>query len=251
MFGLLTSVHSADAGLFTEVGDAGQSLASAFVLPSGIDMIKGSLNYDADMFRFYWPGGSFYANTVDYSAPFSAQQDCELFLFDSVGYGIVANNDAWDGLNIPAGSAYIYKPGLAAGNYYLGVTIHNLEPVDDSLYYTIFPTFPYVSEPKSPDPTSGPLAAWGNDDLYSWATGNYVVNFAEADLITGAEGDEHPTGTVPEPNTLALLSVAALPIGLHPKSPPKLSFGTFGLRFLPSLDPPKPIPFCPSGSCPA
>jgi hypothetical protein len=198
------------AGQITEVGDAGDTLGTAYAVPGGTDKILGSLNYDADLYRFYWNGGNFYANTVDYTKPFNSQQDCELFLFDSAGNGLWANNDAWSGLNVPAGSAYVYQTDLVAGYYYLGVTIHNLEPVDDSLYYTIFPTFPYFSPPKAPDPTSGPLAAWGNEELYSWASGGYVVNFAEASLSTGAAGPSHPTGVVPEPGSLVLILTGLL-----------------------------------------
>jgi len=206
--GLAAAAQWAGAGTVVEVGDVGDMPAGAYLLPGGTDRVEGSLDYDADLYKFYWTGGDFHANTVDYTAvPFTAQQDCELFLFYSDGYGVVANNDAWTGLNVPAGSAYVYVMGLAPGYYYLGVTIHNLEPVDDSFWYTIFPTFPYVSEPKAPDPLSGPLAGWGNDELFSWTAGDYVIHFAEADLITGAAGTTHPTGVVPEPATLSLLAL--------------------------------------------
>jgi hypothetical protein len=209
VFSLFAWVHSTGAVTVTEGVDVGDMLATAYLLPGGTAKIQGSLDYDADLYKFYWNGGNFYANTVDYSAvPFTSQQDCELFLFGSDGYGIVGNNDAWDGLGVPSGSAYVYA-ALSPGYYYLGVTINQLEPVDDSFWYTIFPPYPYVSEPKPADPTSGPLAGWGNDMYYSWAAGGYVINFAEADLYTGAAGPSHPTG-VPEPATLSLLALGGL-----------------------------------------
>jgi hypothetical protein len=207
--GLLVAVQSAAAGVFVETGDVGQMPAVATLLPGGTDKITGNLNFDADLYRFYWSGGNFHANTIDYSVAMTAQRDCELFLFDNAGNGLWANNDAWSGVGVPAGSAYVYA-NLAQGYYLLGVTIHNLEPVDDSFYYTIFPTFPYVSTPKEPDPTSGPLAGWGNDDLYSWASGNYVINFAQADLGTGAAGPSYPTSAIPEPTTLGFLVLGGL-----------------------------------------
>jgi hypothetical protein len=212
-FSLLGSVYSATAGMVAEIDDVGDMMASAYLLPGGTDKVQGTLNYDADLYKFYWNGGAFYANTINYALPFNAQKDCELFLFDSAGYGIAASNGAWTGLNMPAASAYVYTT-LTPGYYYLGVTIDNLEPCFDYygyLEYTIFGYIPYYSPtPKDPDYDAGPLAVWGNYEQQSSDSGSYVINFAEASLFTAAAGPSHPTGDVPEPATMALLGLGAM-----------------------------------------
>ena len=50
-------------------------MASAYMLPGGTDKIEGSLDYDADLFKFYWNGGDFFANTIDYALPMNLQKD--------------------------------------------------------------------------------------------------------------------------------------------------------------------------------
>jgi hypothetical protein len=204
---------AASASTVIESGDAGDMLADAYLLAGGTDKVQGSLNFDADLFKFYWNGGDFYANTINYSLPMNQQKDTELFLFDSDGYGLWANDGAWTGLGLPAASAYVYATDMAPGYYYLGVTMWQLEPcfdLDGYMEYTIFPYMATPSEPTAPWFDAGPLAVWGNSELSSWDSGNYVINFAEASLYTAAAGPSHPVGEIPEPATIGLLGLGAL-----------------------------------------
>lgn len=104
--------NQASATVFSEATDAGITLGTATVLPSGTDVINGTIgspnNSDvADVFRFGWAGGVF-------SAASTAGSDPMLWVFDLAGTRLAFNDDA-NGLQ-----AFV-SINLAAGDYLLGM----------------------------------------------------------------------------------------------------------------------------------
>lgn len=102
----IVASQSATATLYTEVGDAGYSLATAQMLPAGTTAITGFLDY-VDIYRFSWGGGLFTAGT-------STGFDPMLFVFDLTG-NLLAFNDDYYSLQ-----AYI-APTLVSGDYLLAI----------------------------------------------------------------------------------------------------------------------------------
>lgn len=196
---LLVAGHPASATAYIEVGDAGQSLSDAALLPGGTDRIRGQASFDADLFRFNWGGGDFYVNSVD--SRLAVQDDYQLFLFDGLGFGVQGNDDGID----YAGPAYLQVAGLAAGTYYLGISYFDLDPVDAG-GALIFQSFEY--EPLyAPYPGVGALDSWGSEGSYidlDVQLGNYEINFGRV-TVDGRPIDTNPTAAVPEPGTLLLL----------------------------------------------
>lgn len=130
----------ANGGTFTEVGDAGQLPASA-QWPVGVgslNTIFGTLGVnDADMYRIILTGGgTFSASTVNLGTSI----DTQLFLFDSAGIGVYANDDSV-GLQSTLPSGHALTPA-AGGVYYLVITRFDLDPA--SLGVQIFPDTPFT-----------------------------------------------------------------------------------------------------------
>lgn len=102
--------QSASATVYTEVGDAGYSLATAQMLPGGTTSISGFLD-SVDIYRFSWGGGLFTATT-------STSFDPMLFVFDLTG-NLLAFNDDYFGLQ-----SYV-SPTLASGDYLLAIDYYS------------------------------------------------------------------------------------------------------------------------------
>jgi len=181
----LSAVGSTAAWATThaEVGDAGQTLGTAQMLAGGTTAITGSLSSDADLFGFAWGGGAFYADTL------GSAFDTQLFLFNSAGAGVWANDDGLSGLR-----SYISDAALAVGTYYLGISSFNNDPVSAS--GVMFTSYPY-------GPQYAPL--YPGETLSSWtggySGGSYIINFRSA------SGEVVQTGDVPEPASLALIGL--------------------------------------------
>lgn len=185
----LAFVATVSATTFTEVTDAGDSIATSTLLPGGVDSIIGWLYGDADLFGFYWGGGAFYVNSS------GSEGDTQLFLFDYTGVGIQGNDD---GIAF-AGPAYLQLANLMQGLYYLGVSQYDYDPFTSS-GAPIFQSYPW--EPLYGPLTTDPLDHWeGPSD----AAGSYRVNFQQITDNGEPIGDPNPTGVVPEPSTLLLL----------------------------------------------
>jgi hypothetical protein len=142
------------AGAADEVGDAGDLPATAQDL-TGADVvtINGTVAdaTDIDMYRVcVGGGGSFSASSVG-----GTMVDTQLFLFDSSGRGVYANDDQMDGVVqslLPARHALTPH---APGQYFLAVGAYNLDPLgaDEPIFGpgtgVVGPTGPGGGEPVS------------------------------------------------------------------------------------------------------
>lgn len=193
---VLVQPLAANAAAFSETTDAGSTIASATLASSGTTSIQGSLGSgDADIFGFNWNGGSFYVNTS------TTSWDTQLFLFDSTGHGLYANDDGSS--NGFALGSYI-EASLSAGLYYLAITGWDNDPLN-SLGQLIFPTNPFgpIYQPSVSDTQ---LASWSDATT---SNGNYEL------IFRSSTGQQVETGgnTVPEPGALALLGLGAACMG--------------------------------------
>lgn len=137
----MLGAQNVSAVTYTEIGDAGYSLATAQTVANGTTAISGSLgtNDPVDIYRFSWGGGYLQVDTQG-----SADFDSMLFLFDLAGNRLAFNDDypfccqSQTGANLAAGEylvavdnfPYNYEgdlagfanaPGLSGGGSY---TIH-------------------------------------------------------------------------------------------------------------------------------
>jgi Bacterial Ig domain len=124
------------AGAADEVGDAGDLPATAQDLSGGgVETINGSVEHseDIDMYRVCVDGGGTFSAS---SVHAGTSVDTQLFLFDSSGRGVYANDDVSDTVVqslLPAGHALTPQ---ARGEYYLAVGAYNLDPqgADESIF---------------------------------------------------------------------------------------------------------------------
>jgi len=113
-----------------EIGDAGDLRVTANDMgDSAVTQINGSFTgaMDSDVYRICLSNGaSFSASSVGQTFP--TNLDTQLFLFDSQGYGIYANDDAQSGIRgstLPA--QHRFSPG-AGGEYFLAISQYNRDP---------------------------------------------------------------------------------------------------------------------------
>jgi hypothetical protein len=113
-----------------EIGDAGDLRVTANDMgDSAVTQINGSFTdaTDSDVYRLCLSdGASFSASSVGQTFP--PNLDTQLFLFDSQGYGIYANDDAAGGIRgstLPA--QHRFSPS-AGGEYFLAISQYNRDP---------------------------------------------------------------------------------------------------------------------------
>ena len=107
--GILAS-QSATALPYTEVGDAGYSLATAKLLPGATTSISGTLD-SVDIYRFSWGGGLFSAST-------SSGFDPMLYVFNLAGTTLAFNDHYYSVQSYVAVS-------LAKGDYLLAIDYYS------------------------------------------------------------------------------------------------------------------------------
>lgn len=207
---LLALPARSDAAFFVETGDAG-ALPSAAQTVTGVSNLTGiqgnlSSTGDRDMFRIFLTGGrTFSATTVGQPGTLL---DTQLFLFDSTGRGVYANDDdaAGQGANayrstLPSGTSLT---PMASGIYYLLIVASGAYPTSSAgLIFPNFSTAPIV------DPTAvvGPTGPGGSSPItgYTGAAtefGTYQI------ALTGA------TSVVPEPASALLVGCGVALAGL-------------------------------------
>ena len=187
---VMTLVFSSVCGatIWAEVGDAGPlpGTAQATVGVGPLLTITGAIGsgIDADMYLIYVTGGTvFSASTVGTPGTLA---DTQLFLFNSAGLGVRANDDCPTAPSfrscLPAGFM------LAEGLYYLVITGFDYDPV--SAGGLIFPTVPFTGIFTATGPGGGsPIIGYSGAS----GTGTYSIS------LTGAS-----YAVIPEPTTMLL-----------------------------------------------
>ncbi|MGZ4984469.1 MAG: hypothetical protein ACXV8A_00125 [Chthoniobacterales bacterium] len=193
------------AVVYTETGDAGRlpgtaqpTAASQGTANQPLSGILGSIlnATDIDLFKINITSPSTFSATTVNTVTNNSGLDTALFLFDSNGRPVYANDDDSSGLTfgatLPAGNAL--GPQLA-GVYYLGISFSGAEPVNSSSI-ALFTAAASSTDLRGPNPSaSGPLANWDTTGII--ATGTSFPGSYQIDL-TGAT-----TAAVPEPTSFA------------------------------------------------
>lgn len=106
----LLGAQAANATAYSEVGDAGHTLATVQTVTGGTTSISGQLGTadPADVYRFAWGGGVFQATT-------SSNFDPMLFVFNLAGSLLAFNDDSFGTLQS------FVSVSLNAGEYLLGI----------------------------------------------------------------------------------------------------------------------------------
>jgi hypothetical protein len=205
--GLLLFTAQGTAATFAEIGDApalGGQVASGV---GTLDAITGTLSdeNDVDVFRF----------RIDSPATFRAETfsplDSQLFLFNSDGIGIAANDDQSASLDagFQAGDA-LYST-LPVGEYLLAISAFDVDPTAQGAL--IFPNT--AKGFLGPVGATGPGAAFAVDD---WATGGLFSGNYRIELIGVA--------FVPEPETLPLCLAGLVALALQKRATRRLRQNT-------------------------
>jgi hypothetical protein len=200
---LIVLANSASAISWIEVGDAGQSIATAQTpTPPGqpLNNIFGSFlsTGDVDIFTIFISNPAAFSATTVLGT--STLIDTQLFLFNSSGLPVYMNDDAAGGTTVQ--STLPAANGLGpqtAGIYYLAISLSDNEPVNfaNQLLFALGAT----TSVRGPNPiATGPLFNWDTSGVAANSTiGAYQIN------LTGAS-------TVPEPSTIALCAIGTFGI---------------------------------------
>lgn len=202
---ILICATSLQAQAFAEVGDAGQTLATAQATGLGgaaLSVITGTISAgsDADLFRISITSPTTFSATTTFGG-FTAL-DTALFLFNSAGAPIYTNDDASGSSTqstLPAGGSFTMT--LAPGTYYLGISLSGNEPINSNTQL-LFAGFPNGDTTAVRGPAGGisPSALSTFNGNTSFAeVGTYRIDLTGAAAASG----------VPEPSTLISLAVGA------------------------------------------
>lgn len=191
----------AHAALITEAGDAGQSLATAQTTAgsASITSIQGSTTAGsdyADMFRIYLYAGSTFSATTTASDFNFNNFDTTLFLFNSAGMGLVANDD--DPTVGPQSTIYNFSVA-SSGYYYLAIAGAGYTPV--SAGGSIFDSLLGLDQ-------VGPGGPGGAQALSGWQSISSEGDAYEI-VLQGAFAGLPVQTDLPEPGSLMLLGLGA------------------------------------------
>ena len=209
----------ASAQVYTEI-NAGQTLPSAAntttpATGAALTTILGSLtSYDADVYQIYISApGIFSASTANaltrngYSDG-GGELDTALFLFDSAGHAIATNDDEANGLHLTStlSSSNALLSNLAAGYYYLGISISGNEPVN-SVNQLLFATGSYTATRGPASGLNPTTLADFDGNTYDGTPGVYQID------LTGVTFGPAAVAGVPEPATWAMMLMGFGAIG--------------------------------------
>ncbi len=182
------------AAAIVETGDAGNLPGTAQVVSglTGADTLSGNISFTSgvDMYAIFLTGGAFGATTVGQPGTLG---DPQLFLFDSAGIGVAANDDGGSNLDATL-SLGAPTPGL----YYLAISSYDNDP--NNANGLIFPSSPF-------GPQYGPTGPGGALPVTGWSggggTGSYTIE------LRGAS-----SAAVPEPSSMVLIGGGLAALGL-------------------------------------
>lgn len=207
------SAGHAQAVTFTQVGDTGQTLETAQVIPGGtqpLDAITGTLSGPnvINLFRIVLAGSqTFSATTINVNtlvelpidqqlgSPTTLLPDPQLFLFDAAGRGVYGNDDSFG-----TAQASLTSGGLsptAPGTYFLAIASSGYNPISagGSIFGDADASGIFAATGSG---ANSPLSGFVGDGT---AGGDYQISFTG--LTASAEG-------VPEPSETAGLIVAGV-----------------------------------------
>lgn len=204
----LGAMGAAQAQVTITEGDAGQTLDTAQQIPSGaatLDSIVGTISSleDADLFSFFIQDPAAFSATTVGEVTGTSPLDTQLFLFDSNGNGVYANDDTAEDIvesTLPAGNQFSpTQPGV----YLLGISDFDNDPV--STGGEIFPEGenpPSIFNTLVVEPTGlGGASPLTNFDGNGENIGSYEIS------LTGVNA-------VPEPSSvLGFLTIGAFGAG--------------------------------------
>jgi PEP-CTERM motif-containing protein len=205
---LALATASLQAQIYTEIGDAGQTLAGAqttgILGGQPLNTIVGTISTgtDADLFLITLTAPTTFSATTTGGLTL---MDTALFLFDGMGNAIFTNDDA-NGMSLqstlPAGTGFTMT--LGPGTYYLGISLSGNEPINQN-GQLLFEAYINGDSTSLRGPASGinPSTEFDFNGNTSFSeTGVYEID------LTGVE-----TVAVPEPSTIGLFIAGALAVG--------------------------------------
>ncbi len=211
--GALLAVVAATASALpvTEIGDAGQTIASAQVVPGSgpVDSISGTFTSasDVDLFKIHIATPGLFSATAS-SVP---ALDGLLFLFDSAGKGVVSRDDSSNSNGDFGALTSTFV--VLAGDYFLGISL--FDNIPSSAGGLIFPDTRLVDSGIE----YGPSGPGGAQALSTWSAGGGGLTGSAGSYTIALRGVSGVSG-VPEPATLALLALGLGGLGFsrHRKS---------------------------------
>lgn len=197
---IAVTTSNSHAAVYTEVGDAGQTLATAANAGAATGF-KGALSsgFDTDLYVFTVATAGSYSfsdvgGTADTTTPASVTLDTEISLFSTNGTPIVTNDDA-STTNVESQ----FTTTLAAGTYYFGITSSGNEAINVNSQL-LFKGYP------SGDTTAARTAAAGVNPTT-------LSNFNSQSYSTDAGTYNVTINAVPEPSTWAALALGGIAAG--------------------------------------
>ena len=209
---LFTYGNAVHASVILESADAGQltTTAQSIAGTSAIDAIRGSLltsssiDY-ADVFRVYLQNGSQFSATTTGSTIAYNNFDTSLFLFNSAGMGLVANDDD---PSIGPTSTLSYT-AANAGYYFLAIAGAGYTPASAS--GAIFGNL--IGQDQV-----GPTGPGGAGSLSNWSSITSEGGVYEL-LLTGAFAGPAVPAEIAEPASLMLAALALGALGASRRRP--------------------------------